>query len=308
MDFRSFVSFVRLGALVLILAPGFALSQVDPECDLDGDGVVDDLPSDYDELTQYVNLLNFYGATMTYSPLKAPAPFAPYKLTPQLELSYLPQLNCVERAVFNGTKSEHTNKSYVLPRIRIAMGLPMGFYVGLGGDPPVPLFGVRSLILSAEAGWAHVFSSGLQAGARAHVVAATVSGDIAGPVEGDDPVDDIYKNRVWGIEGMVGYTNTRPGLELKPYLGIGFTSIRAGMYIGEDEVLVGKNLNFTRADGEPFDSDGAGVEDLHDGVNLELGLQAAIHDIQVGAEVYMLPISGFRFFFSPRLSVGYAFF
>jgi hypothetical protein len=294
-----------------------ALAQVDAECDLDGDGVVDNLPADYNEEQQYLNLLNFYAVTMGISPLSSPAALEGFKLVPSLELSGIPQLDCVERAVFGGYKTEHTNKSPVFPRLRVTAGyaldvggMTFSFYGGLSGVPPVKLLGVTTGIIGGEAGVGFLLAKRLELGLRGTFLVGKVVGDLAGPFDPADPaIDDEYKDRVFSVEVGAGYRVLDGDIRVTPYLGLGITGVSATMLVGEDGVLV------------PTSDEAIGA--LYQGLHTQLGVHARIKKIDIAAEAFFVPLSSadelaepadgvedyrFRNFFSPRLRVGYAFF
>lgn len=273
---------------------------VDAECDTNNDGIVDDLPADYAEGQQYGNMLNFYAVTMAASPLHAPAPLEAFKLNASLELSYIPQLSCVERAVYSGYKTEHTNKSPVFPRIHVSLGLPYGFYAGLSGLPPVPVAGVSTATLAGELGWGHVLGERFELGARGTILYTHVVGDLAGPLPNESAVDDTFKDVSWAVEGMAGYRIPIKGGRVTPYLGLGYTQVHAAMHIGEDNADVpGSQTEIGRM--------------LYWGPQGEVGAQLKYKRLDVALEAFMVPLNlvdpgNPRFFFSPRLSVGYDFF
>lgn len=269
---------------------------IEPECDLDENGVVDGVDfTTYDEDHQYVNMLNFYALSMSYMPLHSPSAAEPFRFTPGLELAVVRQLDCVERAVFEGVKTEHTNRTPIFPRLRFIYGLPLGFYVGLGGIPPLPLFGVQTTVYSGELGFGRVVKKRLEIGARAHVVRAKVVGDIAGALDEAEEVDDVFRAFVYGAEVAAGYRVTVARVRLVPYLGAGYTGVIARMYVGEDGGLVPD-----------------GHEQLYTGPNFQLGLQVNASRWNMALEGYMVPPNllthtAGNFYFSPRMRVGFDF-
>lgn len=294
-------SWARVGLFLasLWLAPMASAQLVDPACDANGDGIVDDLPEDYEEPQQYGNLLNFYAITMGSSPLHAPAPLGPFKLNASVDVGYVPQLTCGEQAVYGGYKTERTNKTYAIPRVRLLLGLPMGFYAGLSGLPPVPAFGVTSSMVSAEVGYGHSFLNRLQVGVRAYGLAGRVVGDLAGPLDYQTAVDDSFKDKLLSAEGMAGYALSVGKASLTPYLGIGYTRVFATMHVGEDDVDVpGTN------------PDMLGLQ--YSGPSGEVGAQLKTGDLDIALEGYAVPTNidpgNPRFFFSPRIRVGWDFF
>lgn len=302
MSLLKHASLYLLAALAFAVRPGVAggAPLVDPACDTDNDGIVDGLPADYAEGQQYGNLLNFYAVTMGASPLHAAVPVPDQRLLAGLELSYIPQLSCTERAVFAGYKTEHTNKSPVFPRLHVTYGLPGGVYLGLSGLPPVPAFGVRTGVIAGELGAGRVLGQRFELGARTALLFGHVTGDLAGPLPNQVATDDTYDSRVWSIEGMAGLRLPTHELMITPYLGAGYTRVNASMYIGEDQVEV------PGAQGEMGRM-------RYRGPHGELGAQVSGQRLTGALEVYLVPLNivdpgNPRFFASPRLQVGYTFF
>ena len=289
---------VLLLGMVLGYIPSAYGTLVDPVCDVNGDGMVDDLPADYEEPQQYGNLLNFYAVTMGNSPLHSPAPLGPFMLNTSVDVSYIPQLSCQEQAVYAGYKTEPTNKSPAFPRLRANMGLPFGFYVGLSGLPPVPAFGVKTSVVSMELGYGHTFNKRAEVGLRAYGLRGRVVGDLAGPLEGQPAVDDTYRDSMVSLEGMVGYRLSGAGVALTPYVGAGYMQVFPTLYVGEDNVEVpGANPDIARL--------------RYRGPAGEVGAQLQAHGINAAAEVYVVPLNidpgNPRLFVSPRVRIGWDF-
>lgn len=298
---------VRLASLaVFFLIPATAWSQVAPECDANQDGVVDAYNQvDWSEDRQQANMLNFFAVTLGYSPERSPAPSTGFKVIPQVELGYIPALNCLERSVFNGTKTENTNKSPVYPRLRLRLELPYGLYVGLAGIPPAPVAGVRTGSLGIEAGVGTVVDGHLELGLRTHLSGTRIQGDLAGPFEGQTAVDDVFRSTVYGFEAGAGYRFSLGGQQLTPYAGVGYTRVIALMYVGESLPLDYDEHDPNQASVPEYGDDPIG-QALYRGVNVELGVQAHRGPLELAAEAFVVPL-GFRLFLSPRLSVGYRF-
>lgn len=282
-------------------APDVWLSGADP----DAAGLYED--------QQYLNLLNFYSLILAPSALRSPAPFPPIRIAPSLELAYVPSLNCLERAVFYGTKTEYTNKTPVLPRIRVSVSLPLGFHVGISGVPPVTLFGVTSLVLGGDLGWGTLIDDKLELGARAFLTTARIEGEMAGPPAGSTivPKTDVFRTRMMGIEALVGYRLTMTKNRLVPYAGLGYTDVFAWMYVGENYANGYDDANANEADAPSGAQDGD-FSGLYKGPHFQLGIQGRAYDLLDGAfELYMVPLNlltpSDRFFVSPRIRIGIAF-
>lgn len=282
------------------------LAQVAPECDVNEDGVVDTYDQDHwNEDLQQANMLNFFAVTLGYSPEHSPAPSAGLKFVPQLELGYIPPLSCIERSVFNGTKTENTNKSPAFPRLRVRIELPYGLYVGLAGIPPAPVAGVRTGSLGLEAGVGAVVDAHLELGLRAHVTGTRILGDLAGPFENQPAVDDVFRSTVYGVEVGAGYRLSQGERQFTPYVGVGYTRVIALMYVGESLPADYDEQDPNQASVPEYGDDPI-AQALYRGVNVTLGVQGQQGPLQLTAEAYMVPL-GFRLFLSPRVSLGYRF-
>jgi len=279
----------------LTIVAGASAQVIDPACDVNSDGVVDGYNANTypGETRQYHRMLTFFAFALDSSPMHAPLAYTPQRLNTSVGVKYVPQLSCLERTVFDGTKTERTNKTPVMPELHVGYGLPLGFYVGATGVPPVKLFGVQTLVLGAEAGYGRRLGSNVEVGGRTHVTHARVTGDLVGPMSGleQDAVEDSYRASIFGIEGSVGYGFDIDTVRLVPYAGAGFTGILAYMLIGEDKYEVDESGGYY-------------------GANFEAGAHARVDRWDMAAEVFMAPNMrdrSARFFASPRLRIGYEF-
>jgi hypothetical protein len=139
-----------------------------------------------------------------------------------------------------------------------------------------------------------------EAGARATWLGVRVTGDLAGPLPDEPAADDVFTGSLLTAEAMGGYRIDAGAVRVTPYLGLGFTGVGASLRIGEDLVDVpGANPEI------------AGM--LYRGPHAEVGAQVRYHRLDAALEAYMVPTDlvdpgNPRFFFSPRLRVGYTFF
>lgn len=327
---RGISASLRLTLCLLLAAVsterGVALASVDPACDQTGpdgtpDGVVDDYvlvtndPNTEEneqldqEAQQYLNMLNFYSFSLAPAALRAPLPFDALKVSASFELNYIPSLNCVERTVFYGTKTEDTNKTPVLPRLRVSTTLPFGVTVGIQGVPPVTLFGVNSGMIGLDLGYGKRLGEKFDVGVRGFGFLARVAGEMAGPFSGlpEDEVDDVFRSRILGIEAQAGYRAMTGATAITPYLGIGYTNVKAWMFVGENY-----QDGFDENDWQNADApEGGDYSGLYKGLNLELGAHATLGKIDAAFALYAVPLNMLpgndRFFFSPRLRIGYNF-
>lgn len=312
--FRRLTPYLLPAALVAAAPVSSAQASVDPACDQDQDGIVDTAntdtwDSDY-EAQQYVNMLNFYSVSMNPSALRSPAPFQVLKFNASLEMSSIPALNCLERTVFYGTKTEDTNKTPVLPRLRVSATLPMGFYVGLTGVPPVTIFGVSSGLLSVDLGYGMVVAEKIEVGGRASAFFGRVLGEMAGPVSGlpEDEVEDVFRARVITVEASAGYRALTGKLALTPYVNLGFMHVKSWMYVGENWTSKPYDEGDLANADAPKDGDTSG---LYKGVTADLGVAAHFAGLDGALDLNLVPTNllpgNERFFVSPRLRIGYNF-
>ena len=154
-----------------------------------------------------------------------------------MDLNYLPPLSCQRRLVLNGTKTEDTNKTPVVPRLRAVFAFPavgaLRPYAGVAYLPPVPVFGTTNVILSGEAG------VGLEVGAtelgvRFHATSQKTVGEVATPFNKSDPaVIDLFLASSLGLDVLAGWSLG----PVDPYVSVGITDVSTFFYIGDDGVV-----------------------------------------------------------------------
>ncbi|MCI4569408.1 hypothetical protein [Lysobacter sp. CFH 32150] len=100
-----------------------------------------------------------------------------------VELGHIPRLSDAQRRVgFNGFKNEDLNKSPVIGRLRLWLGLPAGWIAEVGYTPPLSIDGARPHDLVALAIGRRVFArGGYTLSARAFGQHGQVRGDITCP-------------------------------------------------------------------------------------------------------------------------------
>lgn len=278
------VGMTHLLAALLSARPALA-SNIDPKCEEAATAARADPP---DEQGQQNFLLNYFSLATSFSPLHGALPNEPGHGAVSVEASIIPALSCERRLVFQGTKTEDTNKAPLLPRPRLTFTLPKGgpvaVYGGLGYVPPVTMFGTRNVIVSGEAGIGVPLKGGLGFGARYHFTLLKTMADVATAFDpADDPVLDFYSGSTFGIDGMVGYQAHLGGgdrsLWLEPYLALGFADVTTFFWAGDDG-LIGDNT-------EPYAGFAGSV-----------GAQLQWRHVQGAAEFYIAPgyvaTGGFR--------------
>ena len=214
-----------------LFIPQLALAGIHPEC------VDIDKPDDYDEQAQRDFLANYIALSTTFSPLHSPVPHEGGHGAIGVELAVIPPLSCARRYVFNHEKTEDTNKVPVVPKPRITFAFPsigpLTIYGGAAYVPPLSIGGMRSVIVSGEAGFGLTFAN-VQAGGRFHATMHKTIGDVATKFErDDDDFDDLFLASTFGVDGMFGY-KIGP---MTPYLAVGFTDASTFFYIGDDSVV-----------------------------------------------------------------------
>lgn len=252
---------------MIALLASTALAMLDPSCD--------ELvrPADYYEVRQQDFMMNHVALSTSFSPIHAPIPHAAGRGSLGVEAAVIPPLNCYQRAAYDYSKTEDTNKSPLLPRIRgsyVFSGKGVAIYVGTGFTPPVPVGGVSSYLFSGEIGVGGRVGR-TQIGARAHGSLIRSVGEIAGPLEADGPVvDDLYVGSTLGLDVSVGI-EVGEDRALVPYLALGITDVSTLFVVGDDGVVVS---NF-----HPYF-----------GPTASLGLDALLFDrIRAGGELYAAP-------------------
>lgn len=227
--------------LVLLSSAHAAAPQpaIDPACvELAAAGV----PDDYDEQAQTDFLSNYYALSSTFSPIHGPIPHAPGHGSIGVEASAIPPLGCKRRLVLNYAKTEDTNKSPVLPRLRASFAFPeigpLHLYAGAGYVPPVTVDGVTTGIVSAELGGGLAFGD-VQAGLRFHATSMKVVGEIATPFfVGEPTIADMFLGTTFGADLMFGMQVE----SFVPYASLGITDASSYFYVGDDGV-VANNLH-----------------------------------------------------------------
>lgn len=325
------LSSLTVGLLLPFLYMGSALASdyvpIDPDCDQTGpdgtpDGIVDEYAALYpdgytqtEEDQQYINMLNFFTVSLGPSALHSPTPLVGKRLNASVEFSYMPSLTCFERSAFYGTKTEDTNRTPVVPRLRVSVALPYDLYVGLSGVPPVTLFGVNSGMLGLELGWGKVLHERVEVGARATALFSRIAGEMAGPaVAGFTLYEDVFHSRMLGIEASAGYRIPVGKATVVPYLHAGLTDVFAYMYVGENH----QNGEYDEWDAQSADApkdrddvEGPDFSTLYTGPTLDVGVQVRAGKLDGAVEVYVVPTAldsgNSRNLISPRLRLGYFF-
>ena len=172
----------------------------------------------------------WFGSVTVLTGFGVPEPLDPGALELGLEAGWVPSLSEDQRRVgFGGTKVEDLNRTPVIGRPRLSVGLPGGFALTGAWIPPVEIDGVETnlfaLALAREL-WAGDRSRG---GLRLYGQTGTVEGAITCTAEdaagGDDPAanpfgceapsNDELTLTYWGVELSLAY---RAAGGTEPYL------------------------------------------------------------------------------------------
>lgn len=126
--------------------------------------------------------LKYYAAVTTFTGLAAPRDRAPGAVEFSLEGGWVPHLDENQRRVgFQGTALEDLNKTPVVARPRLLVGLPAGLAVEVGWIPPVRLDGGRANLLDAALEKTFFDVGGGSLGLRAYGQIGHVMGDVTCP-------------------------------------------------------------------------------------------------------------------------------
>jgi hypothetical protein len=219
-------------AALLWASPAFA--ETDPDCL--GEKPAD---ADYNEFAQVAFIQNYIALATSFSPVHAPVPHEGGHGAVGVELAVMPPLSCARRFALGRTKTEDTNKSPVVPRPRVTFAFPGSDkiipYAGVGFVPPVPVGGVRTTIVSAEAGVGVKLGEALQVGGRFHATSVKNVGDTATAFAVDEvSAVDIYVANTMGLDLMAGYAIEDV---VTPYVAFGIMDATTFFWIGDDGVV-----------------------------------------------------------------------
>jgi hypothetical protein len=160
-----------------------------------------------------------------------------------LEASYLPPLSPAQRSA-GFSKTESTNFTPVLPRPRLAVGLPLGITLEGSWVPPVEAFGVTANLVSAAVSRSFAFRNDILLTPR---ISGT-TGSVRGPITCNDEMrtrsagDLLFYQHVCHsmesedrfepqtLNGELVASRTR-GV-ISPYLGVGVQSERDQFDVG----------------------------------------------------------------------------
>ncbi len=232
---------MRLHALVLPLAFGIAIAAT-PAAAQGGGRIVERHPfGDNDG-----KLLGYYAAVVAFSPLQAPMPTTPWSLELGIEGSYIPSLSEVQRTA-GRDKPETTNLAHVLPRPRLAFGLPGGLRLEGSWVPPIRMFDLKANLFAVALSAPVATLAGVRITPRVAYTGGRVSGPVTCNtelVERNDvslaiyyqyvchsrESDDHFEPRQFSGE-LIGSRSIAKGA-VQPYVGVGAMHERTRFDIG----------------------------------------------------------------------------
>jgi hypothetical protein len=148
------------------------------------------------------------------------------------EGGWIPSLSEDQRRVgFDGTKLEDLNRTSFFGRIRLTIGLPNQFSLGLGYVPPISVGGIKPNLFAVSIGRPFKLTDQWRLGLRGYGQFGTIEGDITCDAEtvaaGRDPErnpffcqeisNDQHKQRMAGGEATLGWVS--PNRRWTPYFG-----------------------------------------------------------------------------------------
>jgi hypothetical protein len=165
-------------------------------------------------------------------------------------------------------KGENTALSPVLPRPRVAVGLPAGLVAEASLLPPVTVADATPFLVGLALAWTHPVGRGATLAARAHGTLGYVDGPVtcaadalqsnpSAPCFGDTPSNDRYAPNAFGAELLVslplasrwsallgaGVVHARPRFDVNFTNGVG---LRDGTRVRFDDTAAGLTAGLTR--------------------------------------------------------------
>jgi hypothetical protein len=209
----------RLLCLLLLAVPSSALAQGD--CFPAGD-------------SHEAQAFGILAVPLAFGPASAPAKMRPWSLRVALETSYVPNIDdstATPTVCRPGKGPENVNIISLLPRPRLALGLPAGLILEASWIPPVTVNGAEPNLFSASLGTTLALGQrGMLLGLRMHATA----GVIHAPITCDKDAlrdalsecfngtlsNDEYHPNTFGADASVGWSVG--GGRFQPFLGGGY--------------------------------------------------------------------------------------
>jgi hypothetical protein len=193
--------------------------------------------------TNEARLLAYYAAPLAFSPSGTLERMTPGSVRLGFELTYIPEPDDELRhtSICFLPKEEHSQLSPVVPRPRVAVGLPGGLVVEGTWLPPVTVADAEPNMASLALGFVRPVAGAWGVAVRAHATVGRVRGPITCPEEalqqsepaaacyGDAASRDTYRPNLVGLETAVTWTGAG---RFALYGGAGYSSLRPRFQVG----------------------------------------------------------------------------
>jgi hypothetical protein len=193
--------------------------------------------------TNEAKLLAYYAAPLAFSPSGELERMHARAIRAAFELTYIPKPDAA--LTRTGTcflpKQENSQLSSVLPRPRLAIGLPAGFYLEGTYLPPVTVADATPNMASVALGFVRQLGNRLQFALRGHATFGRVRGPITCPTDalqmsdpnkacyGTSKSNDTYHPNILGLESAVGWSGDG---RYTAYLGAGYSTLQPRFQVG----------------------------------------------------------------------------
>jgi hypothetical protein len=237
--------------------------------------------------TNEAKLLAYYAAPLAFSPSGSLEQMNPGSVRLAFELTYIPEPDDDLRrtSICFLPKEENSQLSPVLPRPRVAMGLPGGLFLEGTYLPPVTVAEATPNMASIALGFVRRVGQALGVALRAHATVGRVRGPITCPEDilqlsdpdaacyGTSESSDTYRPNIAGVEAALTWMGSE---RYAGYAGAGFSSMRPRFQVG------------FQPSNAPFDS--TRVEVDLDRISLMVGGRMRIStSLGLTAELYAVP-------------------
>ncbi len=204
-------------------------------------------------------MMAFFAAPLAFSPAGNAGTLRAGEIRVAFDATYVPSPDDEIRrpeVCYNNNKTENTELSPVFPRPRLAIGLGQGVAVEAMYLPPLTVMDATPNLFSLALSWTRSLPArSMFFTLRGHTTIGEVSGPITcsgdviqlsnpiGNCYASQPSDDTYKPKMFGAEGIIGFGG---GLKLRPYVGLGFTSLTPEFQVGYTDASTPPNVDNTR--------------------------------------------------------------
>ena len=177
-------------------------------------------------------VFGIFSVPLAFGPATAPAAVAPWHVRLSVETSYLPNIDdstATPTVCRPGKGPENVDFGALLPRPRVALGLPSGFTLEASFIPPIKVNEAEPKILGVALGKQFALR-GMTVGIRAHVTTGVIHAPVTCDEEavrdplsecfnGPESNDEFHPN-IFGGDASLGWS--LGGGRFQPYLGAGF--------------------------------------------------------------------------------------